>query len=151
MGRTRLDTAGHPGGLNSSAGHRGPSPKLEESGSDGHEPAERHRSPLTGIHPDAISPGESFLQLLNLSEPALVLSLKVSFVFQQSLSLHLERIFEKKKNKNHQKTGFNVSSGLTQHPSFPQHLTQCLTKGPRGWTNTAPGKTQCERDLYVHV
>lgn len=49
------------------------------------------------IHPDAISPGESFLQLRNLSEPTLVLSLKVSSVFQQSLSLHLERIFEKKK------------------------------------------------------
>ncbi|TRZ14948.1 hypothetical protein HGM15179_012166 [Zosterops borbonicus] len=51
MGRTRLDTAGHPDGLNSSAGHRGPSPKLEESGSDGHEPAERHRSPPTASTP----------------------------------------------------------------------------------------------------
>lgn len=47
--------------------------------------------------------------------------------------------------------GFNVSLDFVQHPSFPQHLIQCLTKGPRGWTNIAPGKTQCERDLYVHV
>lgn len=109
----------------------------------GQQPDQRHKSPRT------TSSQTRFLQ--EKVFPSYWIYLNPRHFSLWTWALYFSKVYLFIRKGFFKKTGLSISLGFMQHPSCPQHLIQCFTKGPRGWTNIAPGKTQCERDLYVHV